>query len=132
MSMLARYPYPGNVRELKNMLASVVLMAPETVIRVSDLPQNIRSGSTASAAEPNAQTLEATGDIERECVDVVDLKKKVEILERTILGRYAKTYGSTYEIAQHVGIHQTSVSRKLRKYGISTAQHQQDRRLRKS
>ncbi|MFQ5890039.1 MAG: sigma 54-interacting transcriptional regulator [Gemmatimonadota bacterium] len=45
MEILLRYGWPGNVRELRNLVESMVVLAPGSVIRAEDIPPEIRSGS---------------------------------------------------------------------------------------
>jgi DNA-binding NtrC family response regulator len=46
MEMLARYSWPGNVRELRNLIESMVVLAPGHEIGVADIPPQIRDGLT--------------------------------------------------------------------------------------
>ena len=43
------YPWPGNIRELKNMIERIVLLEDDTVLRPEHLPVSIREGSTPMA-----------------------------------------------------------------------------------
>ena len=45
MAILMRYDWPGNIRELRNLIESMVVLAPGSVIRAEDIPDEIRSGS---------------------------------------------------------------------------------------
>ena len=47
MQMLIDYPWPGNVRELKNLVDSMVVLAPGREIQPDDLPRQIRDGGSA-------------------------------------------------------------------------------------
>ncbi|HET9440307.1 MAG TPA: sigma 54-interacting transcriptional regulator, partial [Longimicrobiales bacterium] len=42
MTVLMRYEWPGNVRELKNLVESMVVLAPGRVIQPQDIPPEIR------------------------------------------------------------------------------------------
>ncbi len=44
MQILLEYDWPGNVRELRNLVESMVVLAPGSVIRAVDIPPEIRSG----------------------------------------------------------------------------------------
>jgi DNA-binding NtrC family response regulator len=48
MQILLEYDWPGNVRELRNLVESMVVLAPGAVIRADDIPPDIRSGSGRS------------------------------------------------------------------------------------
>lgn len=43
MALLMRYEWPGNVRELKNLVESMVVLAPGRIIQPQDIPPEIRS-----------------------------------------------------------------------------------------
>jgi len=47
MQLLMDYPWPGNVRELRNLIESMVVLAPEREIRSEDIPRQIREGGLA-------------------------------------------------------------------------------------
>jgi DNA-binding NtrC family response regulator len=45
MSLLVGYPWPGNVRELRNLIESMVVLAPGREIGPADLPEHLREGT---------------------------------------------------------------------------------------
>ena len=45
MDILVRYDWPGNVRELRNLIESMVVLAPGTTIRPRDIPPEVRRGA---------------------------------------------------------------------------------------
>jgi DNA-binding NtrC family response regulator len=95
MEMLSRYSWPGNVRELRNLIESMVVLAPGHEIGVGDIPPHIRDGLTrllpvripAVVAQRNGQ--DATpimGSAELEFIlrNLVELKVQVEDLRRRL------------------------------------------------
>ncbi len=52
MEMLVRYDWPGNVRELRNLVESMVVLAPGSIIRSMDIPPEVRHGAERSALGP--------------------------------------------------------------------------------
>jgi DNA-binding NtrC family response regulator len=46
MQLLMSYAWPGNVRELRNLVESMVVLAPGREIQASDIPREIREGSS--------------------------------------------------------------------------------------
>lgn len=46
MVRLMAHPWPGNIRELRNLIERLVILVPSPVIRLSDLPQAFASGRT--------------------------------------------------------------------------------------
>jgi len=46
MRLLVEYDWPGNVRELRNLIESMVVLAPGREVRPEDLPEHLRGGGT--------------------------------------------------------------------------------------
>ncbi len=108
--LLRNYDYPGNVRELKNLIVRLVITAHDQKIIVHDLPDRIRKTDSGDAREdgPGATPVPRTRR----------LRDRLEEEERRILEDYARVCRSTYEIAREIGVDHSSVVRKLRKYRI--------------
>ena len=95
MELLARYSWPGNVRELRNLIESMVVLAPGHEIGVADIPPQIRDGLTrmlpvrlpstpvARAGADGAQVLGAA-ELEFILRNLVELKVQVEELRRRL------------------------------------------------
>lgn len=52
LQILLDYDWPGNVRELRNLIESMVVLAPGSVIRPEDIPPEIRSGGASLVPSP--------------------------------------------------------------------------------
>ena len=55
MEILVRHRWPGNVRELRNLIESMVVLAPGQRIRAEDIPRDVRSGDGLLAIVPVAR-----------------------------------------------------------------------------
>ena len=90
MQLLMEYPWPGNVRELRNLVESMVVLAPDHEIQPGDLPRHIRDGGNARLLPvhigPIVRGQEGTGGRELEFIlrSLVELKLQVEDLRRRI------------------------------------------------
>jgi len=104
---LLNYSYPGNVRELMNLCERLVVMSESEVIDVQDLPAQI----VGQASEPAQPTTAWPKEM--------NLEQIMESVERTLLADAMKEHGNQYRIADALGINQSTVARKLKKYGIS-------------
>ena len=92
LDMLLSYQWPGNVRELRNLIESMVVLAPGSVIRPEDIPAEIRAGrgtsllptSEALPALPEARGGDAASAAQLEFVfrTLVALKVDVDELKR--------------------------------------------------
>jgi transcriptional regulator of aromatic amino acid metabolism len=81
---------------------------------VEQLPAPIQALAAGPVAIAAREAL-----VEESLAEVVDYRARVERLERQMLGHFARTCRSTYEIARRTGLTQSAVVRKLKKYGIA-------------
>lgn len=96
--MLNNYSWPGNIRELKNLIERLVLTTEGDIIPEDELPAKIVAGAS-SQTKHNVSLREALESVER----------------RMVLDAY-KNYGSSYKVAEVLDISQSSAVRKLSKY----------------
>ncbi|MGD2154645.1 MAG: sigma-54 dependent transcriptional regulator [Gemmatimonadales bacterium] len=52
MDILVGYDWPGNVRELRNLIESMVVLAPGSIIRPIDIPPDVRHGARRTLPSP--------------------------------------------------------------------------------
>ncbi len=52
MNILVAYDWPGNVRELRNLVESMVVLAPGSIIRPADIPPEVRGGARHGLPTP--------------------------------------------------------------------------------
>jgi two-component system, NtrC family, response regulator AtoC len=98
LDILSRYPFPGNVRELENIVERAVALSDEPEISASDLPSDLRELSMRSIEAAPRLTLE---EMERKYIQDVLVKTNhrkslaAEILglPRTTLWRKMKQHG---------------------------------------
>ena len=57
--LILNYRWPGNIRELKNMVERVVLLEDDTVLRADHIPQSIRQGTAPSKELSAVRRIEA-------------------------------------------------------------------------
>lgn len=105
---LLAYHYPGNVRELQNVIEQALVFAEPPYIRTEDLPVQV------SGAKPKADGFRLpAGDI--------GLNQFLEAAERQmILAAYEKCGGVKTETARRLKIKTSALYYKLEKYGIGT------------
>ncbi|MFA4947259.1 MAG: sigma-54 dependent transcriptional regulator [Candidatus Krumholzibacteriia bacterium] len=56
--IILNYPWPGNIRELKNMVERVVLLEDDTVLRAGHIPASIRQGLSSERELSGVRRLE--------------------------------------------------------------------------
>jgi PAS domain S-box-containing protein len=114
VAALASYDFPGNVRELRNLVERLVMTTRTEEIGVEHLPAPIQALASGPGAAAAREAL-----VEESLAEVVDYRARVEKLERQMLHHFARSCRSTYEIARQTGLTQSAVVRKLKKYGIT-------------
>ena len=90
MQRLMEYAWPGNVRELRNLVESMVVLAPDHEIQPGDLPRHVREGSGGRFLPvhigPIIRGQEGVAGRELEFIvrSLLELKLQVEELRRKI------------------------------------------------
>ena len=88
MQILADFGWPGNVRELRNLIESMVVLAPARELRAEDLPRELRDGGIARLLPvhvgPVTRARSGAEGRELEFIlrSLVELKLQVEELRR--------------------------------------------------
>ncbi|HET7041372.1 MAG TPA: sigma-54 dependent transcriptional regulator, partial [Gemmatimonadales bacterium] len=84
MQRLVAAPWPGNVRQLRNLIESMVVLAPGAEIRAADIPADILDGpGTLLPVRVSGQGRDAAGhELEFILRSLLELKLQVEELRR--------------------------------------------------
>jgi len=107
MDLLMKYDYPGNVRELENMMEHAVVLSRTEIIDVEDLPIQMQTLKTSDAILP---------------LDYYHgkFRQKVEAFEKDlILDALQKADYNQSEAARQLGLSERNLRYKMAKYGIS-------------
>ncbi len=99
---LVGYRWPGNVREMKNLVERLMILCPSEEIRREDLPVEISEGAHAAALPADAPLRDAREDFER----------------RYILASLRRHRGNVSRTADALQVERSNLYRKLRSYGI--------------
>ncbi len=100
MDSLMKYHWPGNIRELENVVERAVVLARGDLISTKDLPPNVQPAE------------EKTTDVEERTLPQI-----VSALERTLIRQaLLKTHGNQSEAARLLGISERTLRYKLKKY----------------
>ena len=112
LQVLANYPWPGNIRELSNLVERLAIIKPEGVIDSSDLPKKYRDAKPADGAETNdvAQAMQLSN---------ANLKDQLQALEQDLIGQaMAAADGVVAQAAKLLNMRRTTLVEKIRKYAI--------------
>ena len=107
--LLMAYPWPGNIRELQNLIERLVVTANESVITTEDIPDKIQK-----AALGNQQFILG------ETANNGSLKEILNEVEKKVLKLAVQRYKTTRKVADSLGISQTAVVKKLKKHNMNT------------
>lgn len=107
---LLLYEYPGNIRELKNIVERLVLISEGDLINGEDVARIIRLNNVKKNKLTNNESLED--------IDLVPLKEGVENYEKKLLIAAGKKYRTTRQQAKALGVDQSTIVRKRKKYSL--------------
>lgn len=94
------HEWKGNIRELKNVVESMVVVSSHEYLEAGDIPWLRPAEKTEEAEEK------------------LTLGEMMAATEREILINAKKKYGSSRKIAEALGSEQSTIVRKMKKYGI--------------
>lgn len=103
LNFLSRLPFPGNIRELKNLVERTILVSGKPVLDATDFDaQYLRHDEPAKAAEGTSFAGMTLDEIERQ----------------TILQALEQHKGNLSQVALALGISRAALYRRLEKYNI--------------
>ncbi len=100
------YPWPGNVRELENVIERAIILAPQALIKVSDLPREFRQNAYQSL------------DLE-DIPENAKLYDTLAMVEQMMIQRALRLSGNVQaRAAELLGIGKSGLNQKIKKFGL--------------
>jgi DNA-binding NtrC family response regulator len=119
IDILRNYPWPGNVRQLCNVMERALFMADGPVLLPEHLPTEIRNHPSGAYERALEQRIEAERQAYAESLSPPAPLPPLEALERDHIRRaLALTGGHLGRAADLLGIHRNTLRRKLRSWGL--------------
>jgi len=104
LECLCSYSFPGNIRELSNLIEQLVVLLPGDKIDIEDIPSHIRN-----------KQISINHFLQSDKLNLPAAKAK---LEKELIARALKAYESQRKAAVHLGVDHSTLARKIKKYNI--------------
>jgi two-component system, NtrC family, response regulator HydG len=103
---LMTYQWPGNVRQLRNVVESMVVVDYDNLLDVDDLPEELAAPGAAATQPANVSLVGLVG-------------KPLEEIERLFIAETLRVTGGNRELAAtQLGIGERTLYRKIKEYGL--------------
>lgn len=103
MAWLKNYPFPGNIRQLKNVVERTVLLSSSPILEIDDFKPHL----TDIPQAPRKEALPEVGSMTLEEMEIQMIKKAMVFHQNKVA-----------RVARALGLTRSSLYRRLEKYGI--------------
>jgi transcriptional regulator with PAS, ATPase and Fis domain len=100
LTFLEQYDWPGNVRQLENLMERMVITVPHSIIDTTDLPAEFSGEARPASLSTGSGTLQ----------------QRMDAYEGQIIQDSYRRCGTTVAVAKELGISQATAARKVSKY----------------
>jgi len=106
IDILMRHDWPGNIRELENLIERLVVTTANNIITADDLPSYLSNMVSDNSSEVLVSS-------------IIPMRKAVESVEKQLLKMAYAQYTTTRQMARELEVAASTIVRKAAKYGIS-------------
>jgi DNA-binding NtrC family response regulator len=111
LGAMRTYSWPGNIRELENVVERLVIVKGSGILSLADLPATIRSPRDVTPLSTPMPELPKDG---------TDLRAMLEAVEERMIGEaLERTGGNKNRAAELLGLNRTTLVEKLRRKRVS-------------
>ena len=130
LQRLLAYSWPGNIRELRNVIRTALAICEGGIVRAMDLPREIREGSSGDDGRPHEPDREARPSwkpvgaaVQSTVAEPCDLtpppRNRLQAAERAALLRaMEELHGNMSRVAAELGVSRNTLYRKIKRHGI--------------
>jgi two-component system, NtrC family, response regulator AtoC len=117
LARLVEYEWPGNIRELENLIERSVVLKKNGWITIADLPDRLAKTATPQAADQSEHFIRFNDE-------GINLTKELEQYENRLIGEaLRKANGVTSRAAQLLQLNRTTLVEKLKRKGFDAKSH---------
>jgi two-component system response regulator AtoC len=112
LAALEAFTWPGNIRQLENVLQHAVLVGTGPELLLEHLPQAVQDHAATALREANGEGGSGLGE---------SLHHQRDVIERNVIQRALANHGySRARAADALGISRVTLYKKMKKYGLMT------------
>jgi transcriptional regulator of acetoin/glycerol metabolism len=113
LEWLVSHPWPGNIRQLSNVMRLLALTCDDGIVGVHDLPEEIRAGRQPASPDEDgpADAVDANRDSLR---NASDMAQRLRILQALHECNWAVS-----KAARHLGISRATLHRRMKEYELA-------------
>ncbi len=117
LQRLLAYPWPGNIRELRNVIRTALAICEGGVVRRIDLPREIREAETCHDSKLGAQEMHAAT-----AGGTAESSNPLQVAERAaLLSVIEDCHGNMTRVALQLGMSRNTLYRRIKRHGIPLA-----------
>jgi DNA-binding NtrC family response regulator len=113
LTALQDYHWPGNIRELRNVIERAVALSPGEVIQLADLPEAVRGGGASGFSAPSPRAPASSPSPYSQLATACDQGERDLIVDAL-----RKTGNNRLRAAAALGISRRTLYKKLHRYGL--------------
>ncbi|EIC21963.1 sigma-54 interaction domain-containing protein [Thiorhodovibrio frisius] len=123
LAHLSTLEWPGNIRELGNLLEQLSIMYPAELVDLPQLPPRVRPEDATApvlpAAEPNTAPATVSTEVPTSLPEGVELREFFNDLERGMIQSALEEHGYVVaRAARRLGMRRTTLVERMRKFGL--------------
>ena len=108
-----RYPWPGNCRQLRNVLQFAMALTDDGIIKASDLPDEIRSDLPSNESSPSAEMVGVDLSLQKGASE-----NGYSMQAKTLIELLQKHKWNITDVALELKLARSTVYRRMKKYAI--------------